>query len=412
MSSLIHIPMKKGSQQNDADNASLIKASPKRLFETLMEQTADRIYIKDKKSRFISASRELALMHGHKNRHALEGLTDFDLFSIEHAQQAYDDEQAILSTGKALINKIEKETWPDGSITWASSSKAPLYLGNDELVGIIGISRDITAEKLVEEQLKEREKRLREQNDIMRADYESAKKVQSVMIPGRVPQVKTIEIAYVWKPMTSVGGDILTFPRNPKDRLIFFLGDVCGHGVSAAFFTILLKYFCAHAGEEYNDDPRAFLDSINHALSERIKEGFVTGLAGHFSRRRKDGTRTLFLSHAGHRQILIYRKNKNAFELITLPPGIVMGIPGSEASEVFEIEMSLGDRFYAFTDGIVESSDLSESEFGMDAVIQQLKKTTKLPLQMGLRALYKAVADFTQVPDQQDDITLVAFELT
>lgn len=404
--------MKKGSHQNDADNASLIKASPKRLFETLMEQTADRIYIKDKKSRFISVSRELALMHGYKNRHDLEGMSDFDLFSIEHAQQAYDDEQDILHTGKALINKIEKETWLDGSVTWASSSKGPLYLANNELVGTIGISRDITAEKLVEEQLKEREKRLREQNEIMRADYESAKKVQSVMIPGRVPQIKTIELAYVWKPMTSVGGDILTFPRNQKDRLIFFLGDVCGHGVSAAFFTILLKYFCAHAGEIYDDDPQAFLSSINDALSERIKEGFVTGLAGHFSRRRKDGSRTLVLSHAGHRQVLIYKKQVNAYELITLPPGIVMGFPGSEASEAFSIEMKLGDRFYAFTDGIVEASDPNENEFGMDAVIHQLEQTTKLPLQMGLRTLYKAVADYTQVPDQQDDITLVAFELS
>jgi sigma-B regulation protein RsbU (phosphoserine phosphatase) len=194
--------------------------------------------------------------------------------------------------------------------------------------------------------------------------------------------------------------------------MIFFLGDVCGHGVSAAFYTILLKYFCAHAGEVYNEDPRAFLDSLNNALSERIREGFVTGLAGHFSRRHKDGSRTLFLSHAGHRQVLVYRKQQDTFQVTTLPPGIVMGIPGSEASEVFEIELELGDRFYAFTDGIVEASDPNESEFGMDAVIHQLKQTIQLPIQMGLRALYKSVADFTQVPDQQDDITLVGFELT
>ena len=78
----------------------LLRASAKRLFESLMEQTADRIYIKDKQSRFIAASQALADMHGFKNRHELEGLTDFDLFSEEHAQQAFDDEQRIIETGK------------------------------------------------------------------------------------------------------------------------------------------------------------------------------------------------------------------------------------------------------------------------------------------------------------------------
>jgi len=404
--------MKKASNQAEGVNASLIKASPKRLFETLMEQTADRIYIKDDKSRFISVSHELAAMHGFKDRHELEGLTDFDLFAIEHAQQAFDDEQAILKTGKAMINKVEKETWPDGSITWASSSKAPLYLTNGELVGIIGISRDITAEKETQEQLAEREKRLREQNEIMRADYESAKKVQSVMIPGRLPKVKNLDLGYIWKPMTSVGGDILTFPRNPDDRLLFFLGDVCGHGVSAAFFTVLLKYFSAHAAEVYNDDPRTFLDSINSALSDRIKEGFVTGLGGHFSRRRDDGSRTLHLSHAGHRQILIYRKKERKITPVTLPPGIVMGIPGSEASAIHEIELEVGDRFYAYTDGIIEASAPNGEEFGTEAVIKELERNQDLPVQMALRALYKKVGDYTEIPDQQDDITILGFELS
>ena len=96
-------------------NSLLLKASAKRLFETLMEQTADRIYIKDRKSRFITVSQALADMHGFENRHQLEGLTDFDLFSEEHAQQAYDDEQEILRNDTPIINKVEKETWPDGS---------------------------------------------------------------------------------------------------------------------------------------------------------------------------------------------------------------------------------------------------------------------------------------------------------
>ncbi|HAV14273.1 MAG TPA: hypothetical protein DCX06_12385 [Opitutae bacterium] len=404
--------MKKPTPAVDDDSGLLLKASAKRLFETIMEQTADRIYIKDRKSRFVAASKALAEMHGMKDRHELEGLSDFDLFSIEHAQQAYDDEQQIINSGKPLINIIEKETWEDGSITWVSSSKAPLYLQSGKLVGIMGISRDVTAERLAQARMAQSEQRLREQNDIMRSDYESAKKVQSVMIPGRVPHINNVDIAYLWKPMTSVGGDMINFPRNPSNCLLFFLGDVCGHGVTAAFYTVLLKYLTAHSAEVYNDNPQEFLNSVNQEVTGRINRGFVTGLAGHFGARQKDGSRRLILSHAGHRQVLVYRKAEHKIELVELPVGTVMGFPGVGAANSKSIELRPGDRFYAFTDGIVEASAPNEEEFGMKRVIQTLTKVSTLPIQKSLDSIYKTVSDFTQVPDQQDDITIIGFEVS
>ena len=312
--------------QTDLDgNALLLKASAKQLFENLMEQTADRIYIKDRSSRFIVVSQSLAVMHGYENRQELEGLSDFDLFSREHAQQAYEDEQEILRSDTPIINKIEKETWHDGSITWVSSSKAALHLSSEHSAGIIGISRDVTAEVIARQQLAKSEQRLRKQNEIMRSDFESAQKVQSVMIPGRVPDIKHIELAYVWKPMTSVGGDIVSFPRNPNDCLLFFLGDVCGHGVTAAFYTVLLKYLTAHEAETYQGCPTQFLNAVNKELCGQLTQGFVTGMAGHFGRREPDGSRILHLANAGHPLNLVYRAATDSFESITLPTGIVMG---------------------------------------------------------------------------------------
>ena len=404
--------MKKTDDKTDKDNSMLLKASAKRLFETLMEQTADRIYIKDKKSRFIAASKTLAEMHNLENRQSLEGKTDFDLFSIEHAQQAFDDEQEILRTGKPIINKIEKETWDDGSVTWVSSSKAPLYLGSGKLAGIIGISRDVTAEKIAQEKLAQSEHRLREQNEIMRSDYESARKVQSVMIPGRVPVVQHVELGYLWEPMTLVGGDIISFPRTPSKCLLFFLGDVCGHGVSAAFYTVLIKYLTAHSAEVYADDPRQFLNSVNEQMIGRINEGFVTGLAGHFGARKKDGSRYLFIANAGHRQVLVYRAQSKTVELIEMDVGVVMGIPGATASSITKIELHLGDRFYAFTDGIVEASNPQGDEFGMSNLIQCFTERSAHPINDTLKDIYKTVSEFTESPDQQDDITILGFEMT
>ncbi len=392
-------------------NSLLLRASAKRLFESLMEQTPDRIYIKDKKSRFIAASQALASMHGYKSRHDLEGLTDFDLFSQEHAQQAFEDEQEILRTEKA-ISKVEKETWVEGDDTWVSSTKAPLYLSSGKLAGIIGISRDVTPEIIARNQLAESERRLREQNEILRADYESAHKVQRVMIPGRVPHIKHVELAYLWKPMTLVGGDIISFPRNPSNCLLFFMGDVCGHGVAAAFYTVLVKYLTAHSAEVYSDNPQEFLNSVNVEVLNRLNEGFITGLAGHFGARQKDGSRKLILSHAGHRQVLVYRKQTGKTELIELPGGTVMGIPGSSASKAKAIELHLGDRFYAFTDGVVEASDPDDEEFGMDRLMDCFDRLSKRPVQETLNEIYEVVAEHTEKPDQQDDITMLGFELT
>lgn len=403
--------MKTAGKIEPDGNSMLLRASAKRLFESLMEQTSDRIYIKDKKSRFVAASQALATMHGFKNRHDLEGLTDFDLFSEEHAQQAFDDEQELMRTEKPMT-KVEKETWVDGDDTWVSSTKAPLYLNSGKVAGIIGISRDVTAEKIAQLRLAESEHRLREQNEMLRSDYESAHKVQSVMIPGRVPHINHIDIAHLWKPMTSVGGDIINFPRNPSNCLLFYMGDVCGHGVSAAFYTVLLKYLTAHSAEVYSDNPQDFLNSVNHEVSGRIREGFVTGLAGHFGARQKDGSRKLILSHAGHRQVLVYREKEKKCELIALPGGTVMGIPGGSASKSKAIELHVGDRFYAFTDGIIEASDPDGEEFGMANLISSFEKHSDLPVQKTLEKIYEVIGKHTKSPNQQDDISIVGFHLS
>lgn len=406
------LDMKKSENTELDEYSMLLKASPKRLFESLMEQIADRVYIKDKQSRFIAVSQALADIHGISDRHELEGKTDFDFFSIEHAQQAFDDEQEIIRTGKPMINMIEKETWADGKTTWVSSSKAPLYLKSGKIAGILGISRDITEQKIAQEKLAQSEQRLREQNEIMNSDYESAHKVQSVMIPGRVPDIKHINIAYLWKPMTAVGGDLVSFPRNPNNCLLFYLGDVCGHGATAAFYTVLLKYLTSHEAEVYHGDPTNFLDAVNREITGRLNSGFVTGMAGHFGRREKDGSRILHLSNCGHPLNLVYRAATHTIESVFLPTGMVMGLPGGTASETFDLELQQGDRFYTYTDGILEASNPDGEEFTRQGLESCLLKHADKPIQETLDLLYATVAEFTGQPKQQDDITLLAFELS
>lgn len=128
--------------------------------QRLMDNIPDAIYFKDAEHRFTKVSKYVHLKGIDDSRKAI-GKTDFDFFTREHAQQAFDDEERIIRTGKPVINKIEKETFPNGEIAWVSTTKAPLFGTDGSVNGIVGISRDITEMKLSEEALLKSEERYR-----------------------------------------------------------------------------------------------------------------------------------------------------------------------------------------------------------------------------------------------------------
>ena len=131
-------------------------------FKALMEELGDVVYFKDLKSRFLIANAALGKKHlSVPDISRIKGKTDFDIFAHEHARKAYEDEQKIIATGKPLIGIEEKEVWPDGSETWAMTSKFPLKDKNGTIVGTWGISRDITNSKRTEQDLKSAEEQLR-----------------------------------------------------------------------------------------------------------------------------------------------------------------------------------------------------------------------------------------------------------
>ena len=132
------------------------------LLDALLENIPDLIYFKDRDSRFVEVSKSKAEQVGLKRGEVL-GKTDFDYFTEEHAKPAYEDEQEIIKTGKPILNKVEKETHPDGRITWVSTTKVPRYNEDGEVIGLLGISRDVTKRKELEENLEKRFKKLSEE---------------------------------------------------------------------------------------------------------------------------------------------------------------------------------------------------------------------------------------------------------
>ena len=122
------------------------------LIKALLDHLSDHVYFKDRDSRFIRINKSLALSFGLDDPALAEGKTDFDFFTREHAQQAFEDEQAIVRTGQ-LLNTEEKETHPNRPDTWVSTIKLPLTDNNGNIIGTFGISRDVTKRKQAEEEL-------------------------------------------------------------------------------------------------------------------------------------------------------------------------------------------------------------------------------------------------------------------
>ena len=122
-----------------------------------MQSAPDAVYFKDAQSRFVRCSDSLARLLGKASVADLIGKTDFDFFSAEHAQPAFDDEQLILRTGQPIIGKLEKETFPDGRTSWSLTSKLPWHDQSGKIVGTFGISKTVTDIKRAEEELQQRE---------------------------------------------------------------------------------------------------------------------------------------------------------------------------------------------------------------------------------------------------------------
>jgi PAS domain S-box-containing protein len=121
-----------------------------RLLHALMDNIPDAIYFKDTEGRFTRVNSH-APYRGNKSPEEVVGKTDFDFFVREHAQAAYDDEQRVIRTGVPIVDKEEKEVYTDGSTTWLSTTKVPVFDDAGRVTGIVGISRDITERKRAEE---------------------------------------------------------------------------------------------------------------------------------------------------------------------------------------------------------------------------------------------------------------------
>jgi PAS domain S-box-containing protein len=133
------------------ENAQLMQERD--LLRTLIDSLPDRIFVKDRQSRFLINNPAHVLALGATCQDEVIGKTDRDIFPAELANQYYGDEQALMESGQPL-NREEMTVMPrTDKKYWLQTTKVPLRDKQGAVVGLVGISRDVTDLKRAEEAL-------------------------------------------------------------------------------------------------------------------------------------------------------------------------------------------------------------------------------------------------------------------
>src|SRR5262249_36266031 len=120
----------------------------------LMDSIPDAIYFKDSEARMTRINKAQARLLGLSNPDEAIGKTVFDFFG-EAAPAFHEDDQRILTSGIPVVDSIKKLKGPGGEPRWVSATKVPIKTEDGRITGLVGVSRDITERKLMEQQLEQ-----------------------------------------------------------------------------------------------------------------------------------------------------------------------------------------------------------------------------------------------------------------
>ena len=128
-------------------------AADRDLLRAALTQAPDYHYVKDRQSRFAEVNQITATINGYTEPAAMMGKTDFDLVEPERAATLFDAEQQIMATGRPQLEWIERVVGKDGVELWFSTSKVPLHDPDGGIVGLAGVTRDVTEQRRIEAEL-------------------------------------------------------------------------------------------------------------------------------------------------------------------------------------------------------------------------------------------------------------------
>ena len=238
-------------------------------------------------------------------------------------------------------------------------------------------------------------------------EMEIARNIQFSILPREVPCIAGLEIAARYIPMSAVAGDFYDFFVLEKNQLGVLISDVSGHGVPAAIIASMVKV--AFAGQKAHvQHPELVLAGLNEALCGKFEDHFVT--AAYLS--VDLDVKIVRYAGAGHPPLL--RSSRLNGEASSVEQnGVPLGMFAGAVYTSIEIPLQAGDRFVLYTDGLLESTNARNEEFGLARCEQFLRAHSELPAAAFADELLSQVVRWSarsSGPLQADDMTLIVID--
>jgi serine phosphatase RsbU (regulator of sigma subunit) len=235
-------------------------------------------------------------------------------------------------------------------------------------------------------------------------ELETARQIQSFILPQKTVDIKGIQLAAHYVPMASVAGDFYDFARIDQKRLGILVADVSGHGVPASLISAMVKIAFVsqlpHASE-----PARVLSGINQILCGKLESDFVT--AGYlFIDTEKQ---RVIYAGAGHPPLLLWSGSEQKIYEYR-EKGIILGQFEDAQYQDIDLNLKSGDRFILYTDGIIEASNADGDRFGWDLFKEYITSRASLPVGQFADDLIQRITGWSGKHSEEtldDDLTLV-----
>jgi sigma-B regulation protein RsbU (phosphoserine phosphatase) len=241
------------------------------------------------------------------------------------------------------------------------------------------------------------------QRERLNRELEIAREVQEDLFPQHLPSVRGLDFCGRCRPAREVGGDYYDFLELPEGRLGIAIGDVSGKGVGAALMMASLEA-SLRALAFLLDDLAELMERVNSLVYEASSASRYATL---FYAEYDPGTRQLSYVNAGHNPPVVLRESGagcQVFRLETGGPVIGLGRHGYQQG-CFSLEP--GDLGVLFTDGVSESMNAQDEEWGEDRLIDFAITCNGLPAREAMTRILSAAEAFAGGASQHDDMTLV-----
>jgi phosphoserine phosphatase RsbU/P len=246
---------------------------------------------------------------------------------------------------------------------------------------------------------------LTERDQEITRNLKVAAKIQKRLLPQTLPQFEPFRFAVAFRGHDQVTGDYHDFLQLGPDRLGVLIADASGHGVPAAFVSVMAK-MCCNAYCQGLDSPASILSAMNEHLSDLMEgDHFITMFAVVLHRQSLQ----LTYARAGHPLPMFYHAATQRVTLLDGPGAMIGVMPDPDFADQ-RVQLEPGDKVLLFTDGVPECRNTRDQELGTGPVQTFLQHEGHRSASELLRALEDELAHFRGDRPFDDDVTVIIIE--